>query len=54
MMYRNTLQKEKAIGEIDINPVLITEHGCVGLDALIVPKNITSVKDTSGGTSQYG
>ena len=41
------------IGEIDINPVLITEHGCVGLDALIVPKNITSVKDTSGGTSQY-
>lgn len=32
------------IGEIDINPLLVLPHGCIGLDALIVP---------SGGNPQH-
>ena len=41
-----------SIGEIDINPMLVTENGCIGLDALIILKNTASLREASGENSR--
>jgi acetyltransferase len=37
-----SLAFEDQITEIDINPITVMEHGCIGLDALLITKKATA------------